>query len=170
MAAALDESLGWLLNNAARLMQRRFSAKLAPHGVTPPQWGVLVALGEQDGLSLSELAHRSFFDGPTMTGIVDRLEHNGLVERRRDSQDRRVISVYLTDAGRALQAVLPPLAEEANREAVAGLSDAQIAQFRDILYQIIRNIERALAEHHEPAYGGQRRAANEGPQPLPPSR
>lgn len=141
MSSALDESLGWLLNNAARLMQRRFSAKLAPYKVTPPQWGVLVALWEQDGLSLSELAHRSFFDGPTMTGIVDRLEHSGLVERRRDSQDRRVISVYLTDAGRALQSVLPSLSDETNQEAVAGLTEHQVQELRFLLQHIVRNLE-----------------------------
>jgi MarR family transcriptional regulator, organic hydroperoxide resistance regulator len=147
VSSALDESLGWLLNNAARLMQRRFSTKLAPHRVTPPQWGVLVALWEQDGLSLSELAHRSFFDGPTMTGIVDRLEHGGMVERRRDSQDRRVISVYLTDAGRALEAVLPDLSDETNVEAVAGLTDAQVEQLRALLQQIVKNLETPASEN-----------------------
>lgn len=140
VASALDDSLGWMLNNAARLVQRRFSAKLAPHGVTPPQWGVLVALWEQDGLPLSELAKRSYFDGPTMTGIVDRLESAGLVTRRRDSQDRRVISVYLTDAGRALENVLPGLSEETNREAVAGLPDDQVSQFCDTLRHLIQNL------------------------------
>ena len=93
MTSSLNDSVGWLLNNAARLSARRLSGKLAGYNVTPPQWGVLVALWEQDGLSLSELAKRSFFDGPTMTGIVDRLEKANLVERRRDSSDRRVISV-----------------------------------------------------------------------------
>lgn len=140
MASSLDDSLGWMLNNAARLVQRRLSTKLAPYGVTPPQWGVLVALWEQDGLSLSELAKRSFFDGPTMTGIVDRLETAGLVTRRRDSQDRRVISVYLTDAGRALRDVLPGLADETNDEAIAGLSEPQVRQFSDILRRIIKNL------------------------------
>ena len=140
MASTLDESLGWMLNNAARLVQRRFSTKLQPFNVTPPQWGVLVALWEQDGLPLSELAKRSFFDGPTMTGIVDRLEHAGLVTRRRDSHDRRVISVYLTDAGRALEQVLPVLSEETNQEAVAGLSDEQVPQFCETLRRVIRNL------------------------------
>src|SRR3712207_9323618 len=98
--SSLQDSLGWLLNNAARLSARRLSAKLAAHNVTPPQWGVLVSLWEQDGLSLSELAKRSFFDGPTMTGIVDRLEKADLVERRRDSTDRRVISVYRSEERR----------------------------------------------------------------------
>jgi DNA-binding MarR family transcriptional regulator len=129
-----------MLSNAARLVQRRFSAKLAPHGITPPQWGVLVALWEQDGLPLSELAKRSYFDGPTMTGIVDRLEAAGLVVRRRDSQDRRVINVYLTDAGRALEQVLPPLSEETNRESLAGLSDEQVEQFCQTLKHIIDNL------------------------------
>lgn len=140
MSTSLDDSLGWLLNNAARLSSRRLSAKLASHNVTPPQWGVLVALWEQDGLSLSELAHRSFFDGPTMTGIVDRLEKAGLVERRRDNADRRVISVYLTEQGRALQSILPDLSDDANREAITGLSDAQIAEFVRTLRRVIANL------------------------------
>ncbi len=129
-----------MLNNAARLAQRRFSSKLTPFGITPPQWGVLVALWERDGLSLSELAARSFFDGPTMTGIVDRLEAASFVERRRDSQDRRVISVYLTDAGRKLEDVLPAIADETNMETIAGLSPQQVDQFRAILRQIIINL------------------------------
>ena len=140
MASSLYDSLGWLLNNAARLSARRLSTKLAAHNVTPPQWGVLVALWEQDGLSLSELAKRSFFDGPTMTGIVDRLEKAGLVERRRDSTDRRVISVYLTDEGRKLQSTLPLLSDEANEEAVAGLTPEQVRQFTETLRKVIENL------------------------------
>ncbi len=140
MPSSLQESLGWLLNNAARLSSRRLSTKLLQHNVTPPQWGVLVALWEQDGLSLSELAKRSFFDGPTMTGIVDRLEKSNLVQRRRDSTDRRVISVYLTDEGRRLESVLPALSAEANSEAVAGLTDAEIARFTETLRRVIANL------------------------------
>ena len=140
MASRLQDSLGWLLNNAARLSSRRLSMKLADYNVTPPQWGVLVALWEQDGLSLSELAKRSFFDGPTMTGIVDRLEKAGLVVRRRDSTDRRVISVYLTDEGRKLQSILPPLSDEANEEAVAGLSQEEVDRFTETLRKVIENL------------------------------
>ena len=140
MTSSLNESVGWLLNNAARLTARRLSGKLSGYNVTPPQWGVLVALWEQDGLSLSELAKRSFFDGPTMTGIVDRLEKANLVERRRDSTDRRVISVYLTEEGRRLQAQLPALSEEANREALSGLSEADVERLVQTLRHIIDNL------------------------------
>lgn len=140
VTSSLNDSVGWLLNNAARLSARRLSTKLAGHNVTPPQWGVLVALWEQDGLSLSELAKRSFFDGPTMTGIVDRLEKGGLVERRRDSTDRRVISVYLTLEGRELQSRLPALSEEANQDAVAGIPPEEVERFLDTLRKVIANL------------------------------
>jgi DNA-binding MarR family transcriptional regulator len=140
VASSLNDSVGWLLNNAARLSARRLSSKLAGYNVTPPQWGVLVALWEQDGLSLSELAKRSFFDGPTMTGIVDRLEKASLVERRRDSADRRVISVYLTEEGRHLQDQLPALSEEANQEALNGLAEGEVERFVQTLRQIIANL------------------------------
>jgi DNA-binding MarR family transcriptional regulator len=140
VASGLNDSVGWLLNNAARLSARRLSTKLAGYNVTPPQWGVLVALWEQDSLSLSELAKRSFFDGPTMTGIVDRLEKAGLVERRRDNADRRVISVYLTDEGRRLQAQIPSLSEQANREALAGIPDDEAAAFIATIRRIIANL------------------------------
>jgi DNA-binding MarR family transcriptional regulator len=140
VASSLNDSVGWLLNNAARLTARRLSGKLAGYNVTPPQWGVLVALWEQDGLSLSELAKRSFFDGPTMTGIVDRLEKANLVERRRDSTDRRVISVYLTAEGRGLQAQLPALSEEANDEALRNLPDADVERLVQTLRHIIANL------------------------------
>jgi MarR family transcriptional regulator, organic hydroperoxide resistance regulator len=140
VASGLNDSVGWLLNNAARLSARRLSNRLAGYNVTPPQWGVLVALWEQDGLSLSELAKRSFFDGPTMTGIVDRLEKAGLVQRRRDSADRRVISVYLTDDGRRLQEQLPAVSEAANRDALAGIPDAEIDAFVATIRKIIANL------------------------------
>jgi len=140
VSSSLNDSVGWLLNNAARLSARRLSTKLAGYNVTPPQWGVLVALWEQDGLSLSELAKRSFFDGPTMTGIVDRLEKANLVERKRDSSDRRVISVYLTEEGRQLQERLPVLSEEANQEAIADLSPAEVERFLETLRRVIANL------------------------------
>lgn len=140
MSSSLNDSLSWLLNNAARLSSRRLSSKLVAYNVTPPQWGVLVALWDEDGLSLSELAQRSFFDGPTMTGIVDRLEKSGFVSRRRDSADRRVISVYLTEEGRTLETLLPLLSEEANAETVAGIDPADVERFTETLRKIIANL------------------------------
>ena len=140
MGRRTEENLAWTLNHIARVVLRQFSARLQPFGLTPPQWGVLVALWGRDGQSLTELAHASSFDGPTMTGIVDRLEQAGLVERRRHPSDRRVVNVHLTNAGRALHEHLPQVAEETNRAITRGLTDGELAEFTRMLTVIAANL------------------------------
>jgi MarR family transcriptional regulator, organic hydroperoxide resistance regulator len=136
----MDESASWLLNYAGRLAVRQFAARLQAYGITAPQWGALLRLVEKDGQSLSEIGGRALFDGPTMTGIVDRLEASGLVERRRDSNDRRVINLYLTDDGRSLMSSLPSIGPDTDAALLAGLSEAALACFRQALRHVIANL------------------------------
>jgi DNA-binding MarR family transcriptional regulator len=82
----------------------------AEHGLTPPQWDVLVALAgaEPGGMMLSEIGQQLLVTGGNVTGLVDRLEEAGLARRTPHPQDRRVILAELTDRGRAtFQAVFP---------------------------------------------------------------
>jgi DNA-binding MarR family transcriptional regulator len=136
----MDESTSWLLNYAGRLAVRQFAARLQPYGITPPQWGALVRLSERDGQSLSEIGARALFDGPTMTGIVDRLEGSGLVERRRDSVDRRVINLYLTERGRSLIESLPHIGADTDASLLSDMDEHEIARFRDLLRKVIENL------------------------------
>jgi DNA-binding MarR family transcriptional regulator len=127
--SALDKSIGFLLARTARSMKRALEAKLVHSDVTSTQYIVLQCLWDEDGLPLSELGHRLYFDNPTITGIVDRMEKLSLVARSRDTADRRVVRVYLAAEGRRLKASLPNTADEINRTAVAGLSKSEIEQF-----------------------------------------
>ncbi|HTE85246.1 MAG TPA: MarR family winged helix-turn-helix transcriptional regulator [Dehalococcoidia bacterium] len=136
----MDDSTNWLLNYAGRLAVRQFAARLQPYGITPPQWGALVRLAERDGQSLSEIGARALFDGPTMTGIVDRLEAGGLVERRRDSVDRRVINLYLTERGRSVMDSLPQIGTDTDAVLLAGIDKQQLSRFREILHKVIMNL------------------------------
>jgi len=140
VASALDSSVSWLVGTAARLVQRRLSSRLSAFGLTPPQWGVLITLFEVDGLSPTDLAARTAIDGPTMTGVLDRLEQAGFVYRQRDPRDRRMLGVYLTESGRALHDALPRVIWEANEEALDGLSDQQVAALFAMLRQVIANL------------------------------
>lgn len=137
MLVQVEDSISWLLNYASRLAMRRATAKLQAYGITPPQWAVLAQLTEENGQSLSSLGTRALFDGPTMTGIVDRLESGGYVERRRDSSDRRVINLYLTEKGRQLVSELPPIDRLTDEDVVRGLSQTEVECFRSTLQRII---------------------------------
>src|SRR5438876_9577791 len=104
-----------------------------PYIVTPPQFGVLILLIEQDGQTIGTLSQKRAIDAPTMTGIVRRLEQNGLVERRHDREDRRVVKVYLTTEGRDIMQYLPDGAKAFNEIMVQGFSEAEQ---RDLLVKL----------------------------------
>jgi DNA-binding MarR family transcriptional regulator len=108
--------------------------------VTPPQWGVLIQLIEQDGQAIGTLSQKRAIDPPTMTGIVRRLEQSGLVERRHDREDRRLVKVYLTAEGRDIMQYLPDAALSFNGVMVQGFSEAEQRDMLVKLQKIIANL------------------------------
>ena len=108
--------------------------------VTPPQFGVLILLIEQDGQTIGALSQQRAIDAPTMTGIVKRLEQSGLVERRHDREDRRLVKVYLTDEGRDIMRFLPDAAIEFNKTMSQGFSEDEKRDMLVKLQKIVANL------------------------------
>jgi DNA-binding MarR family transcriptional regulator len=111
-----------------------------PYIVTPPQWGVLSLLHNQDGMTIGALSQQRAIDAPTTTGIVKRLEQGGLVERRHDLVDRRLVKVYLTDEGRDIMRYLPDAAIEFSRIMAQGFSESEKRDLQAKLQRIIANL------------------------------
>ncbi|WP_309739273.1 MarR family winged helix-turn-helix transcriptional regulator, partial [Chamaesiphon sp. OTE_20_metabat_361] len=78
--------------------------------------------------------------GGTLTGVLDRMEDRGLVRRERDRQDRRICRIWLTDAGRELERVLPQLVADMHEETWLDVSATERAQFSQILDRAIANL------------------------------
>ena len=100
----LDEQLCFALYSASRAVIRAYAPLLAPLGLTYPQYLVLLVLWERDGLPVKDIGERLALDSGTLTPLLKRLEHQGLLERRRGADDERVVRIHLTAAGRALRA------------------------------------------------------------------
>src|SRR5438128_11023570 len=84
-------------------LQIHFTRLFREHGLTPSQYNVLRILrGEGKPLPCLEIAERTLTVVPGITGLIDRLEAAGLVERERSASDRRVVFVALTDRARKL--------------------------------------------------------------------
>ena len=137
---ALNRSVGFLLARTARSMKRALEARLSEHNITATQYIVLEVLHDRDGASLSLLGRKLYFDNPTITGIVDRMERDGLVERRRIADDRRVINVFLTAKGRELAHRISAIAEAINCEAMNKFSPKQEAELVTMLDSIWRTM------------------------------
>lgn len=70
---------------------------------------------DHEGTNVKDIAERIQLDSPAVTGLIDRLAKEGLIERREDPQDRRSLKIYLTPKGRELaETKLVPMANEFN--------------------------------------------------------
>ena len=132
-------NLGHQLKLASQLMYRDFLERLEPYGLTPFHYLVLCCLWEEDGLSTSGIADKLKQLGATLTGVVDRMEDRQLVYRERDPSDRRVVRIWLTDDGKRLMQVLPPIGAETINKATNGIPKAKQEEVLRLLEQIIHN-------------------------------
>ena len=102
-AMKLSRQLCFPLYAAARNVTGLYTPWLRPLGLTYTQYIALLALWEEDGISVSALGERLMLDNGTLSPLLKKLDAAGLIERRRSSEDERVVVLTLTDEGRALQ-------------------------------------------------------------------
>ena len=102
-ALHLDQQLCFALYSASRALTRAYAPLLEPLGLTYPQYLVLLVLWQEDGLPVKQLGDRLGLDSGTLTPLLQRLEKAGIVLRKRDRGDQRVVHIVLTAEGRALK-------------------------------------------------------------------
>lgn len=136
-----DQSVGYLVREAHRAFLRALSARVSRHGVSIGMWYFLRALWEEDGLTQRELSRRVKMMEPTTATALESMERCGLISRTRNSEDRRKITIRLTEKGRRLREVLLRSAMEVNEVALAGIPAKQISLLREQLDRIERNLD-----------------------------
>ncbi|WP_223228034.1 MarR family winged helix-turn-helix transcriptional regulator [Lutimaribacter pacificus] len=141
-----DERIAHLTRLCARGFNRSLTLRLAEHGVSFGQWVFLRILWKEQGLTQRELSERANLTQPTVHTALGKLEQQGIVIRRTEDGNKRKQHVYLTDAGKALQAVLEPLAVEANEAALQGLDADDEDGLRRLLILILQNLATDEAE------------------------
>jgi len=132
----MEKTSGFLMFRTARGMKRMLDARLSEFNVTSSQASVLNTLNAHNGLSLSEVGKSVHLDKPAMTGLADRMEKDGLVERKRISSDRRVIQLFLTTKGKDLFIQIEGIIGEVDQMLVKDLSSHEI----DLLHQLLQHI------------------------------
>src|SRR5215470_16185553 len=95
-----EEPLGFALGAASRKLAKFYVQALAGYPLTPSQLYLLRQLWIEDGLPLRDLGVRAQLDATSTTWLVDQLEQAGLVQRKRNDTDRRIVRLFLTEAGR----------------------------------------------------------------------
>jgi DNA-binding MarR family transcriptional regulator len=104
--------------------------------VSAPQLSCLLALSEQGPIPPSQIAKYIMVNSSTITGIIDRLEQKGLVQRSRISQDRRVITVTLTQKGQDLVRIAPPPLQKKIVEGLKRLPPPEVDEIVQVLTKL----------------------------------
>lgn len=122
-----NRRLMFLLSAANRRVQRWIEAEMAAKGgLTSAQSGVLFYLGKGDGAAIGEVAEALDTAPSAMSGLIDRMERAGLVERRADPADGRGQRIHMTDKGREGRDYAKAGLDYINREITEGFSEAEI--------------------------------------------
>ncbi len=121
---------------------RRITKELARRAdLTGPQLTVLKLLEEVSDLTLSELSEKIRAQNSTVTGIIDRMEREGLVVRERSTEDRRVVRIRLSPKGQTLARAIPVEPMEIFKSALESLSSQEAHDLMRILAKIAKRVQ-----------------------------
>ncbi|WP_214107994.1 MarR family winged helix-turn-helix transcriptional regulator [Acrocarpospora catenulata] len=132
-----------------------FAQRIAELDLTPAQAGLLRLLGRSPGRSQRELADQLGMPASRFVPFADKLEERGLIERRRNTSDRRLYALHLTDKGLELLAELRKAGAAHEQEMCQGLTPEEHRQLIDLLGRMARQQQLAPGVH--PGYRSIRR-------------
>ncbi|MFZ2419409.1 MAG: MarR family transcriptional regulator, partial [Smithellaceae bacterium] len=113
-----------------------YSGEITSFGLTHGQFFMLVAIMEEEGLLPSELATKTAQDRATTTGLLDRLENDGWIERRMDKKDRRSLQIFLTHRGIEHRDQIMKLFAETNQQFLNRFSQQEWDQMQSFLCRL----------------------------------
>ena len=136
MVNNLDEYICFNVGRVMRRVYEHYDSRLSPFNLTTPQYMVFNALWMGDGITIGELGQRVALDGSTITGILDRMEKSGYVERRPNVEDRRSALVYLTEKAREVGPRIIRFADELDSVMRKNFSAQDMAVFERVLREL----------------------------------
>jgi MarR family transcriptional regulator for hemolysin len=126
-----------LFTRASKLMRIAADEAMSRHGVRVGQNLVLEVLWQQDGLTPGELAARLQVATPTIVKSANRMAAAGLISRRRDNADARLVRLYLTDRARSVQSEIERERDTLARRATASLTSEELTVLMSALRKIV---------------------------------
>ena len=144
-------NFGFLLKEVTRRYVLRFEVRAREISLNLAQAKALVRLEKNEGVSQARLAELAEVDAMTMVRILDRMEADGLLERRPDPADRRARCLYLTAKARPILSEIWRLIEETRAEIFAGVGKAERDLFMNVLEHIHDNLSKLEAEPSGPS-------------------
>jgi MarR family transcriptional regulator, organic hydroperoxide resistance regulator len=135
-----DTSIGLLLVQICRAHRHLVDVALNRIGVHVGQEHVVYRLAIQEGIAQAQLAQALCIDSSTATKMLQRLERDGIIERRPDAEDARISRVYLTPHGKALVQPVIDIWNQSEARLLHGLTETEQVLLRRLLLHLLSNL------------------------------
>ncbi|MFZ3033809.1 MAG: MarR family transcriptional regulator [Parvibaculum sp.] len=136
----LDNQLCFALYSSSHLLTKVYKPLLKELGLTYPQYLTMLALWEEDGVTVGTLGEKLFLDSGTLTPLLKRMEAAKLLKRERSGADERQVFIHLTDKGRSLKRAAASI--PARAAAATGMSIPEMIKLR----RQLTKLQSSLAE------------------------
>ena len=134
-----EESVGYLMRQILSTVAHEVERQLAHADLTNAQWVPLFKLFSGQASTVAELARVCQMDAGATTRLLDRLEAKGLCRRVRSEEDRRVVNIELTDAGRDAASEIPVVLSSVQNAHLSGFTDEEFQTLKGYLRRILSN-------------------------------
>lgn len=145
----MEKRGGFLISQIKQIQGRIFERLLSNAGIEAfngAQGRILYVLWQKDGLPIVELSRKTGLAKTTLTGMLDRLESQGLITRCSDSADRRQIIIRLAEKAKQLNSDYTRVSQEMNQLFYRGFSNDEIIHFENTLKRILKNLEESESQ------------------------
>lgn len=137
-----SENLGRMLVEVSRTWRNTLDKRLQPLGLSQSRWMVLLILEHLgDGITQKQLSEGLGIEGPSLVGVLDRMEQDGWVERRVSEEDRRAKTIHRTDKAGEMTREIRQIADGLRKELLKGIAQSEIEQTMNLLQSLKQRFE-----------------------------
>ncbi|MCB1705341.1 MAG: MarR family transcriptional regulator [Halioglobus sp.] len=134
------DTFGFLIHDVARLLRRQFNQRVQGLGMTQEQCRVILHLSRHEGIQQVALAELLEIKPITLARLLDKLEESGLIERRRNPDDRRAFRLYLTASAHTVVREILQLVVTIRADANQGIPASDLEKLNSVLSRLKANL------------------------------
>ena len=142
----MEHRCGFMISQIKTISSRLLDRILEKHEVEAfngAQGRILDVLWHREGIPVRDISVETGLSMPTLTGMLDRMQAAGMVERKADPEDRRKLKIMLTDKAKALEKEYKSISEDMNEIFLKGFSEEEVVKLQNYLERILTNLQNA---------------------------
>ena len=126
----LTQCINYLLTTAQHSVFQYLNGKLSSYDVTPSQYAILSCLWQRDFATPKQISEILCLETSTISGVLDRMQKKGLIDRVINQEDRREVRVLPTEKGKALEEPISKIIDEVNEEVLKCFSEEEVTTLK----------------------------------------